>query len=124
MNKQGHVFRESRMLGRRLGMKPLPAGTFLYMDDEKLVMSLRREINTVRVYLHSTITDEEVSSGVVIPPEGRFDANLIIETFEEETVDFVCDYFDDLEDADERILDFDESIDDMKRILKGISKSK
>ena len=78
----------------------------------------------MRVYLYSTITGEEISSAAVIPPEGRFDVSLVLENFKEETIDFVCEYFGDIEVSEKMIEDFDESIDDMKRLLIDISKSK
>ena len=122
-SRKGYVFRESRLLARQLDMKPLPAGTFLHLDEERLVMSLSREINSVRVTLQSTISGHVVNSHTVTPPEGKFDINLIVETFKEETTEFVSEYFE-AEDPKERIVDFDEALDDMKMYLKDIAKIK
>ena len=118
------VFRESRVLARQLELKPLPAGTFLYLDEEKLVITLSREVNSVRVTLLSTISGQVVNSHTVTPPKGKFDINLIVVTFKEETADFVSQYFEGTEDPTERIVDFDEVLDDMKMYLKDISKIK
>ena len=56
--------------------------------------------------------------------KGKFDVNLILQSFKEETIDFVRGYFEDTEVPEERIVDFDEALDDMKRLLKDISKTK
>ncbi|TFH00086.1 MAG: hypothetical protein E4H14_20010 [Candidatus Thorarchaeota archaeon] len=122
-SRKGYVFRESRLLARQLDMKPLPAGTFLYLDEERLVMTLSRELNSVRVTLLSTISGQVVNSHAVTPPEGKFDITLIVEIFKEETTDFVSEYFD-IENPEERIEDFDEVLDNMKMYLKDISKIK
>jgi len=60
----------------------------------------------------------------VVPPEGKFNVNLLLQTFKDETIDFVRGYFEDTEIPEERIVDFDEALDDMKRLLKDISKTK
>ncbi len=112
------------MLARQLEMKSIPVGVFLELDSEKLKMTLFREGDAVRVYLHSTITGEAVSSGALIPPEGKWDVDSVLENFKEEMIDFVSAYFGSVDDSEERVLDFDELIDDMKRILTDISKSK
>ncbi len=123
-SRKGYVFRESRLLARQLGMKPLPAGTFLQLDEEKFVITFSREMNSVRVAFHSTISGQMVISQYVVPPEGKYDVNLLLQTFKEETIDFVSEYFEDIADPKERIVDFDEAFDDVKRLLKDISKTK
>jgi uncharacterized protein (UPF0305 family) len=105
-------------------MKSLHAGIFLHLDEEKLVMSLSRELNSVRVTLLPTISGQVVNSRHVTPPEGKLDVNLVLETFREEVLDFVGEYFEGTEDPEEKIEDFNERIDDMKRLLKDISKIK
>jgi hypothetical protein len=123
-SREGYVFRESRMLARQLGVKTIPTGAFLELDSERLKMTLVREGGGVRTSFHSTVTGERVSSGALIPPEGRFDVNLVLENFKEDTIAFANEYFEDSENVKARIVDFDESIDYMKRLLKDISKSK
>ena len=122
--REGIVFRESRLLTRQLDMKPLPAGTFLHLDEEKLVMSLSREVNSVRFTLQSTISGQIMISQNVVPPKGKFDVNHLLQVSEEETIDFASEYFKDCEDSEEMIVDFEEALDDMKRLLKDISKIK
>ena len=123
-SRKGYVFRESRLLARQLDMKPLPAGTFLHLDEERLVMSFGREMNSVRFTLQSTISGQVVITGHSVPPEGRFDVNNLVQAFKEETLDFVSEYFEGTDDPKERIVDFEEALDDMKRLLKDISKVK
>lgn len=112
------------MLARQLGMKSLPAGTFLHLDEERVVMFLCREMSSVRVTLQSTISGQMVISQNVIPPEGRFEVNYLVQAFKEETLDFVGEYFKENEGSEERIVDLDEALNDMKRLLIDISKTK
>ena len=105
-------------------MKPRPTGTFLHLDEERLVMSFSREVNSVRFTLQSTISGHVVISQNVVPPEGKFDVNLFLESFKDETIDFLGEFFKDCEDPEEMIVDFDDALDAMKRLLKDISKIK
>ncbi|MHA1424341.1 MAG: hypothetical protein ACTSSD_19895 [Candidatus Thorarchaeota archaeon] len=123
-SRRGYVFRESRLLARQFDMKPLPPGTFLYLDEERLVMSLSREVNSVRFTLQSTISGQIVISQNVVPPKGKFDVNLLLENFKDETIDFLGEFFKDCRNPEEMIVDFEEVLDDMKRLLKDISKLK
>ena len=119
-SRKGYVFRESRSLARQLDLRPLPAGTFLYLDEEQLVITLRREVNDVRVILQSTISGEIVESQNIIPPKSKNERSLFVDEFKEELLNFVSEYFD-TEDPEEKIVDFDGVLDEMERILKDIS---
>jgi hypothetical protein len=123
-SRKGYVYRESRILARQLNLRPLTPGTFLHLDEERIVVSLTRVVNDVQVTLRSSISGEVVVSQYVIPPEGKFDISRIVQTFKDEMVIFVSEYFEGTEDPEERIVDFDEVLADMERLLKDIRQVK
>jgi len=87
------------------------------------VITLRKEVNSVRVTLQSTISAQVMKTHAVTPPKGKFDVDLIRENFKIELLDFVKEYFE-TEYPKEKIVDFEEVLDDMKMHLKDISKIK
>jgi hypothetical protein len=75
------------------------------------------------VILQSTISREVVDSQSIIPPKNKSERSLLVENFKEKLLDYVREYFE-TEDPEKRIVDFDQVLDDMKRLLKDISQVK
>jgi hypothetical protein len=123
-SREGVIFRESRLLARQLGVRPIPAGTFLELDSEQLKVILVRDGYGVETTLRSTPTDERLDSAVLIPPEARWDVDSELESFKAELEGFVKEYFGEDESPENRVVEYDEVVAEMRDNLRSISKTK
>jgi hypothetical protein len=123
-SREGYVFRESRLLARQLGVRPIPAGTFLELGSEQLKVILVRDGYGVEITLRSTLTDERLDSAVLVPPEGRWNVDSELEDFKTELEGFVKEYFGEDEGPETRIVNYDEVVTEMRDKLRSISKTK
>jgi len=122
-SREGIVFRESRLIARELGFRPVTPGVFLELDSEQLQIVLTADRDGIQIGTYSTLTGERINSGALIPQGKKWGINEVISEFINETEEFVTSYFElDDEDFRERILDFDKILDDMRFILKRIKK--
>jgi len=122
-SREGIVFRESRLIARELGLRPVTPGVFLELDSEQLQIVLTADRDGIQIGTYSTLTGERINSGALIPQGKKWGINEVISEFINETEEFVTSYFElDDEDFRERILDFDKILDDMRFILKRIKK--
>ncbi|MFQ5831404.1 MAG: hypothetical protein ACE5H4_01740 [Candidatus Thorarchaeota archaeon] len=121
--RKGIVFRESKRIARALNLRPVNLGTFLSLDSEQLQVVLTSDYGGIQVSVFSSITGERVSSGALIPPEGKkWDIDEIIEGFVAETEEFLQSYFENDERPEEHIIDYQEMLDDLRFKLKRLKK--
>jgi hypothetical protein len=122
-SREGIVFRESRLIARELGLRPVTPGAFLNIDSEQLQIVLTADKDGIQIGTYSTLTGERIDSGALIPQGKKWDVDEVISEFSNETERFVTSYFErDDEDFSERILDFDKMLENMRSILKRIKK--
>ena len=122
-SREGIVFRESRLIARELGLRPITPGIFLELDSEQLQVVLTADKDGIQIGTYSTLTGERIVSGALIPQGKKWDIDEVIENYVDETEQFVTTYFElDDEDFRERILNFDKILDDMRIILRRIKK--
>ncbi|MHA2380225.1 MAG: hypothetical protein ACXADS_13205 [Candidatus Thorarchaeota archaeon] len=118
--RAGTVFRESRKIAHALGLKPVLQGAFLNLDSEKLQFRPVTDRTAIQVFVYSDMTGERVSETVLFPPHGKWDVDMVLDGFKEETIGFVVGYFGGIDDPKDRIIGFDELIETVRRILKEI----
>jgi len=121
-SREGIVFRESRLIARELGLRPVTPGAFLNLDSEQLQVVLTADKDGILIGMYSTLTGERIDSGALIPQGKKWGIDEVISEFINETEQFVTSYFELDEDFRKRILDFDKVLDDMRFILKRIKK--
>jgi hypothetical protein len=112
------------LLARKLGVRPIPAETFLELDSEQLKVILVRDGYGIETTLRSTLIDERLDSAVIIPPEGRWDVDSELEGFKAELESFVKEYFGEDESPENRVVEYDEVVAEMRNKLRSISKTK
>lgn len=89
---------------------------------DSFVNQLVRQGGGVQIVVRSDLTGEKVSSGALIPPEGKWDVQSIIEDFVEDTESFVESYFGKGESPKRRIIDYNDVLNEMRTLLRKISK--
>jgi hypothetical protein len=65
-----------------------------------------------------------LDSAVLIPPEGGWDIDSELEGFKAELESFVKEYFGEDESPENRVVDYDEMVTEMRDNLRSISKTK
>lgn len=120
--RQGRVFRESKRIARVLGEKPVPPGSFQFLDSEQIVFTLTRGRGDVGIVARSDITGEVVSRGTLIRPKGRWDVQEELEGFTERTETFIQSYFGEDVVPEERVVDYQAMLDEMREYLHDLKK--
>ncbi|MFW9886877.1 MAG: hypothetical protein ACFFER_01770 [Candidatus Thorarchaeota archaeon] len=122
--REGWVFRESKRIARALDLKPYPPGVFMHLDTERLQCTLVKDGGSIQISLRSDIRGERVSSGALIPPEGKWQIRRILDGFNQDTKRFVETYFGKNENLEDRIMDYAGVLDELERILLMIKRDK
>jgi hypothetical protein len=123
-SREGWVFREGRRIARVMNLRPFMPGVFMHLDSERLRYELTRDGGGVQVDTRSDLTGERVSSGALIPPDGKWEVHRILEDFKNGMESFIETYFGEDESPELRIIDYDSVVDDMREILRKISKER
>ncbi|MHA2356788.1 MAG: hypothetical protein ACXADC_16540 [Candidatus Thorarchaeota archaeon] len=123
-SREGWVFRESRKIARVLELRPYPSGVFIHLDSEQLECTLLKDGRSVQITMHSNLTGERVSSGALIPPEGKWEVERVLEGFKDDTEAFIQTYFGKDERPENRIIDYADVLEKMRTILKKTSKER
>jgi hypothetical protein len=80
---EGTVFRESRLFCRVIGCRRVPPGSFVQLDEERLVWSLGRDGSWVTLTLRSSITGDVVHSAPLVKRARGVDVEEMLENVEE-----------------------------------------
>jgi hypothetical protein len=120
-SREGIVFRESRLIARALGLKPVTPGVFLDLDSEQLQYVLTNYGDGIGMGIYSSLTGEKVDSFNLIP-QGRWSIDEIMQGFIGETEEFIESYFGNEERPESRIVDYKETLEETRALLKRIKK--
>ncbi len=120
--REGRVFRESKRIARTIGERPVPPGSFQFLDSEQLVFTLTRGRGDVGIVARSDITGEVVSRGTLIRPKGKWDVQEELQGFTERTETFIRSYFGEDAVPEKRVYDYNEMLDEMRMYLRDLKK--
>ncbi len=123
-SREGRVFKESKRIARALGEKPVPPGSFQFLDSEQLVFTLTRGRGSVGIVARSDITGEVVSRGTLIRPKGKWDVQEELQGFTERTETFIRSYFGEDAAPEKRVYDYNEMLDEMRECLHDLKKKR
>ena len=88
-------------------------GVFMHLDLERLKCTLVKDGGGVQIGLRSDLTGIRVSSAALIPPEGKWEVNRVLDGFRDETQRFIETYFGDEESFEGRIIDYEEVLEEI-----------
>jgi hypothetical protein len=119
MTREGIVFRESRQIARELSLKAIRAGSYLEMDEEKLVCTVLKFKSEIQLSARSSKTEEQVYNWILAttPPQSGIAETL--DHAKSVIQEIVESYFGSGEEAKERVENYDGLISKIKRLLRS-----
>jgi len=116
--REGIVFRESRQIARELGLREIRAGSYLEMDEEKLVCTVLKFKSEIQLSARSSKTGEQVYNWILATmPTQNGGVAETLDHAESLIQEIVESHFGSNEEAKERIEDYDGLISKIERLL-------
>ena len=117
--REGIVFRESRQIARELGLRSIRAGSYLEMDEEKLVCTVLKFKSEIQLSARSSKTGEQVYNWILATmPTQNGGVDETLDHAESLIQEVVESHFGSDEEAKERIVDYDGLISKIERLLR------
>jgi len=120
--REGIVFRESRQIARELGMNAIRAGSYLEMDEEKLVCSVLEFKSEIQLSVRSSKTGEQVYNWILATtPTQNGGVAETLDHAESLIQEIVESYFGSDEVTKERIVDYDGFMSKIEHLLRDVN---
>ncbi|MBN2229041.1 MAG: hypothetical protein JW779_05560, partial [Candidatus Thorarchaeota archaeon] len=117
-SRDGVVFRESGRIAWQLGLRRLPAGTYLEMDQEKLVCALQKHKNEVQLIVRSNKTADQVYSWLLFKTDSKPDEEELLEALDQTLEGIVETYFGDNQSVEEDVSGYEELVSDLRTMIE------
>ncbi len=117
--REGIVFRESRQIARELGLRAIRAGSYLEMDEEKLVCPVLKFKPEIQLSARSDKTGDQVYSWILVTVPTRNDVEETLDYAERQIRGTVKAYFGDEEEPEDRIADYEGLISRIEHLLRN-----
>ncbi len=119
--REGIVFRESKLIARQLGLRPVTPGVSLMMGTEKLNWDITQDGGVIEIHMMSDVTGERVDTlRMQILEDSEWDVDEMLEEAGGIIDEFVELHFGSDEEADTRITGLDSLLEDIKSKLINI----
>jgi hypothetical protein len=120
--REGIVFRESKQIARVLGLGLIRAGSYLEMDEEKLVCTVLKFKSEIQLSARSSKTGEQVYNWILATmPIQDSGVDETLDHAESLIQEIVESYFGSDEETKERIVDYDRLKSKIERLLRDAS---
>ncbi len=119
--REGMVFRESRRIVRELGLRAIRAGSYLEMDEEKLVCTVLKFKSEIQLSARSNKTGEQVYNWILATTPPQSGVARTLDHAESLIQEIVESYFGSDEEAKERIENYDGLISKIEHLLGSVT---
>jgi len=120
--REGMVFRESRQIASKLGLRAIRAGSYLEMDEEKLVCNVLKFKSEIQLSARSNKTGEQVYNWVLATTPTQNGLDETLNHAESLIQEIVESHFGSDEEAKEKIEDYDGLISKIERLLRSATR--